>query len=529
MATATGPVATANASERAMTQFPTQPATATEPLRIRLHRLSYVPAAIGLTLTVAALVAKALDLVDLDYRVFGVGVASFIRIVMVATTEVTVTADQIRMKWGWIWLADKTIPLDRVQDIQVERSITARVLGLVQVEVNSAGGAGSIKLSYLDLAHAELLKRELNLRGLDSAANVYPGAPTGSGSSPERPIHALSMSEFAKAQTSALVSMLLGVSVLGLVAIAIAQTLSSSVAVSVSAVLAITAVGIGIVGLIWALSTLSLFLTLSPGRSTMTAGLLRVEQGVLTLRTTTTPMKRVQLCRLRCGPVGQLMNWIKVEYSSADAAIGTGQQPRQVLALAVGIDQALDVAEAVLDVAECSTIPMEPFGPTVLKTSVVRSIITAMTWWIGLGLAAFGAAAIVRETASNAGEWSRSILLLGGAGGALGFGIWVLGSLLVGTVRARRSAIGLGADSLLVRDGFWLLQTKVLPLAKLQAVEVSESLSQRIVHSASLRVDVAGTAGRYPVTARDIPFAEAKRLQSLLISRASGLALPDGV
>ena len=139
--------------------------------------------------------------------------------------------------------------------------------------------------------------------------------------------------------------MLLGVSVLGLVAIAIAQTLSSSVAVSVSAVLAITAVGIGIVGLIWALSTLSLFLTLSPGRSTMTAGLLRVEQGVLTLRTTTTPMKRVQLCRLRCGPVGQLMNWINVEYSSADATIGTGQQPRQVLALAVGIDQALDVID----------------------------------------------------------------------------------------------------------------------------------------------------------------------------------------
>ena len=105
----------------------------------------------------------------------------------------------------------------------------------------------------------------------------------------------------------------------------------------------------------------------------------------------------------------------------------------------------------------------------------------------------------------------------------------VIAAAVIGTIRAHRSTFGFGDDCFVVRDGVLLLQTKVVPLSKIQAVSIEESLAQRLVGAGTVLIDVAGTSGRWPVRVADIEIDRAIVLAKRLSDAASERALPDGV
>lgn len=71
-----------------------------------------------------------------------------------------ITAEEIVLRHGLIGRTERHIPLTRVQDVRLEQGVLHRLLGMADVEVETAGGQGvDASLSVLSKSHAEELRR----------------------------------------------------------------------------------------------------------------------------------------------------------------------------------------------------------------------------------------------------------------------------------------------------------------------------------------------------------------------------------
>ncbi len=84
-----------------------------------------------------------------------------------------VAAGQVELRTGILFRQHRQVPLERVQAVEISRPLLARVFGVAQVVVQSAGGRGShLTLAYLGLARAHQVRDHL----LDLAARSDEGA-----------------------------------------------------------------------------------------------------------------------------------------------------------------------------------------------------------------------------------------------------------------------------------------------------------------------------------------------------------------
>jgi putative membrane protein len=77
-------------------------------------------------------------------------------------TRFRVAPHQVELRSGVLFRQHRQVPFERVQAVELSRPILARLLGLAQVVVQSAGGSDSqLTLAFLPLARAEGLRDEL--------------------------------------------------------------------------------------------------------------------------------------------------------------------------------------------------------------------------------------------------------------------------------------------------------------------------------------------------------------------------------
>lgn len=154
-------------------------------------------------------------------------VGAFVLIALVAVawsfvswrvTRYAVTDEAVHLRQGIVFRQQRQARLDRLQAIDVVQPLLARLVGLSELRLEVAGGAGSrVSLAFLREAEADALRAELLAlaaglrrpgtgrttsgaapgvtRPLDRAASWYPGAPGEpaagtAGSSGERPVGA---------------------------------------------------------------------------------------------------------------------------------------------------------------------------------------------------------------------------------------------------------------------------------------------------------------------------------------------------
>jgi putative membrane protein len=105
------------------------------------------------------------------------GVLVFIALVIVwyrvtwRMTEFRVTADAVELRSGVLNRQNRQARLDRVQGVNVHRTLFARVFGAARLEIVVAGHDANLHLQYLGSASAEELRREiLGLAGSKRAA-----------------------------------------------------------------------------------------------------------------------------------------------------------------------------------------------------------------------------------------------------------------------------------------------------------------------------------------------------------------------
>lgn len=90
--------------------------------------------------------------------------------------------DRIELRQGWLFRSRRQMRYDRIQAVDLQHPLVARLLGLATVKVEAAdGGESALELSFLRRAEAEAVRREI----LDRASGMLGGAGADA-SAPER-------------------------------------------------------------------------------------------------------------------------------------------------------------------------------------------------------------------------------------------------------------------------------------------------------------------------------------------------------
>ncbi|MEP3042750.1 PH domain-containing protein, partial [Nonlabens ulvanivorans] len=83
--------------------------------------------------------------------------------------------DELIIQKGWIFKKRKAIPVERIQSINIAQNIAQRVLGLVAVEIDTAGSkAKELEIPALDRHFAEQLKTLLGREKQKKAVEASP-------------------------------------------------------------------------------------------------------------------------------------------------------------------------------------------------------------------------------------------------------------------------------------------------------------------------------------------------------------------
>ncbi|HET6967804.1 MAG TPA: PH domain-containing protein, partial [Ornithinibacter sp.] len=262
-----------------------------------------------------------------------------------------VAPHQVELRQGILFRQHRQVPFERVQAVELSRPLLARLLGLAQVVVQSAGGSDShLRLAFLSLARAEQLRDELLVRAgrSDEVAQPGPGPadggpfdaadaahPTAVGARP-RGLPATGIPVLAVPNGRLFVATILHGSTIVLGALALAALGGTGfgrfgpvVLVGVPAMLPI-AIGV-------AISRVKELLTHGNFSIADTGTGVRVQEGLTDLRTTTIPMHRIQALELVQPLWWRALGWWRIRVNVAGAhGGGDGDDSRETTLLPVG-------------------------------------------------------------------------------------------------------------------------------------------------------------------------------------------------
>ena len=92
--------------------------------------------------------------------------------------------DTVEARSGMLFRQHRRAPLDRVQSVNLQRSLLARLFGLTKVEVTTGGQGGKVELSYLGHSDAKSVREHIlslaasRRRGASVSTNGIQGAPS---------------------------------------------------------------------------------------------------------------------------------------------------------------------------------------------------------------------------------------------------------------------------------------------------------------------------------------------------------------
>ena len=441
--------------------------------------------------TSAILVAAAI-------LVLGIG-ATFIRWLRF---EYRVGRDEIRIDSGLLSRRHRSIPFDRIQDVDIVQGPLARVLGLAEVKFDTGGGGGSRRHPEEGALHAIALKRAEDIRTLVRTSR--PGTRPAVVATEERPpIYRLSFERLLLAGlfnfSFALFAGLLGLTQtvgrpLGIDPFreSFWRNLSSASTPLEQFVLThrVAAIAAGVVLLLLIGLVTGIVRTLlgDYGFRLDRAGAgLRRRRGLLTKTDVTLPVARAQAAIVASGPVRESFGWSELLLQSlAQEEKSRGNHELAPLAHPAEVNAIL------------KEIGWRPVPPAPAWTRVSP----AYVWSFLLGLSPFLLVVIAQVLVA----WPI----------AVAFAAALLGIAATRALAWRRIAFALDGDRLLIRSGWWRRRLVILPKARIQSIDLTENFITRRFGTATLQFGVAGgRATTHLIPA--IPRAAARALRDDLL------------
>jgi putative membrane protein len=414
-----------------------------------------------------------------------------------------VGAHEIRINSGIINRTHRSIPFDRVQDVDLEQGLLARLLGLAKVKFEtggaSAGGKEEGVLPAIALHRAEALREHVRARrGLAPVAAV---AEEGADAPPlfamdlKRVLTAgvfnFSLAVFAGlAGATQTMGDLIGfdpferefweglVSDNALVAYAAAHRTAAIVGG-----LALLLIAGFLTGIVRTLLRDYGFRLDASGNG------LRRRRGLFTRTDVTLPVRRAQAALILTGPVRDALGWSELKLQSlAQDEGGKGDHVVAPLAQA----EELEPIFARLGWAPPQAPDWQPLA-------------RAYGWVISIWVLPFALLGLVASLSQPLVGVPATLLLL-----AVGGERWL---------GYRRSGWALEPGRLLLRTGWWRRRMTVLPLTSVQSVDLQENALGRHFGLAGLTIGVAGGSNLHRHALPALPRETASQLRQALLSR----------
>ena len=393
-----------------------------------------------------------------------------------------VGANEIRIDSGILNRTHRSIPFDRIQDVDISQGPVARLLGLARVKFETGGSAQDKDddgaLAAIALPRAEALRDQVRARrGTASAPATV--ADEGSGQPPvfamdHRRVLTAGVFNFSLAVLAALfgVSQSLG-EVAGIDffarrfwrdALDAGSPLADLILAHQLAAVVAGTMTLGAVGLATGIGRT--LLRDYRFRLDRTETGLRRRRGLLTLTDVTVPLTRVQAAIIGSGPVRDRFGWRDLKLQSLAKDEGSkGDHVVAPLAHDAEIGAILDQLGWQPPTASTDWQRVSPTYAWGFTAAVALLLIPALVQMTVMPLV--GAAACAAIAALIATRW-------------LGW---------------RRFRYALDGKRLLVRSGWWRRRTIILPFASIQSVDINENVLSRRLGTASLTIGVASGRG----------------------------------
>lgn len=234
--------------------------------------------------------------------------------IAVAVTRYRLEAGELRVDSGLLTRNSKRLRLDRLQSVDVREPLAARILGLAELRVITAGASReSVHLRYLSAPMARELRAEL----LGRAAGLGPGVAE----APEHPLVVVSPNVLIGSAVLTLFSwriLPLAFVVLGLLGVFSSGNGGSGAHAALFGVVVLMAITIG--QILWARINKYWQFTIS----TSPDGL-RLRYGLLNTQVNTVPPGRIQALRLHQPLLWRPFGWAEVQVNIA----GSGDRRRR--------------------------------------------------------------------------------------------------------------------------------------------------------------------------------------------------------
>ena len=397
--------------------------------------------------------------------------------------EYRVGADEIRIDSGIFSRTHRSIPFDRVQDVDITQGPVARLLGLARVkfETGSAGGQedeGVLQAVALERAeHLRALIRTRRREGFEAGQAVEAEAEE------ERPpVHAMNGRRLLLAGifnfSLALFAGLFGITqtmgdVAGFDPLSRAfwlQLVSAGDPIAdfiVAHQIAAAVAGLLLLVVLGSATGIARTVAREFGfRLDRTDVGLRRRRGLLTRTDVTLPRRRAQAAIIATGPIRDAFGWRVLKLQSL--ARDEGKAGDHVLA------PLADDEEIGTILAELGWRPVEQ---SVEWRRVSKAHVTTLAVTLSPLLLVAAAQVLIVP-------WLGAVIALG-----------LVAAVGVRALAWHRTRYALDGDRLLIRSGWWRRRLVILPLDRVQSVDFSESLVSRWFGIAQLVFGVAGGSG----------------------------------
>lgn len=420
--------------------------------------------------------------------------------------EFRVGANEIRIDSGILSRTHRSVPFDRIQDVDITQGPLARLLGLARVKFETGGSSGEEEgvLQAIRLDRAEALRTLVrSRRGRHAVAPIEAEAASGE----QPPVYAMDLKRLFLAGTFnfslAVFAGLFGLTqtfgdVLGfdpfsrrfwLNLLSAGDPirdfiLAHQVATAVAGIVLLLIIG-------FATGIVRTVLTDFGFRLDRTGVGLRRRRGLLTRTDVTLPVSRAQAALVASGPVRDRFGWRELRLQSLAKDEG-GKGAHVVAPLARDDEVARILGE----------LGWPPLPPSITWVRVSRAYVATL------------AAAMTPLYVAAA----ANLIFTPPVGAA--FLVALLGVIAVRFLAWTRTGYAIDEARILVRTGWWRRRIAVLPANKIQSVDLRESFISRLFGIASLQFGVAG-GGMAGHSIPAIPRREARKLRNQLLGFAT--------
>jgi putative membrane protein len=444
-------------------------------------------------------------------------------------------ATELVIRSGIIFRNERHVPYARIQNLDAVQNVFHRLLGVIEVRVETGSGQEpEATISVIPAAAFEDMRRRVFAGRTPSTVPVAPEVSSESHAATVEdattllhlPLRELALFGWLENSGLLVISATMGVLwqfdlldsignvVFGdgtfgrSVARDVVRSMTSGTRLPLGEIVLVIAVVVGVVVAVQLLSIGWAIIRLHDFRLTRVGEDLRTRYGLLTRITGTIPLRRIQTLTIREGPLERLVHRVSVRVETAGGRRGQGDKrsEREWLAPIIRRDELPSLVRQIQPELDLDTVDWQPAHPRAFRRAAKRAVL----------LACFISVLFIipLERWAAAGPWALGVLA-----------VTLPWTLFSAHRYVRHLGWAVSDELVLFRSGWLWRNLTVARSAKIQAVTLVESPFDRRAAMGRVRVDTAGASERshrvdIPYLARDV----ADSLYTRLAAQAANTA-----